>query len=131
MSAKHPCATAPFTLDVYLQSTHIIPTAYSTTHRDIVDQHLARERLKRQVFVSIPYFNLVPYALVDSDLIFTTTQSIAKYYAGLLPLTIRDAPFDFPPMMYYQLWHERAQHSPDVRWLRGIVLEATDKLREA
>jgi DNA-binding transcriptional LysR family regulator len=128
MSDKHPGASEPLTLDAYLQSTHLAPTAYSTTHRDIVDQHLARERLKRQVFVSIPYFNLVPYALVDSDLIFTTTESFAQYYAGFLPLTIRDAPFGFPPMRYYQLWHERAGRSQEVRWLRDLVAQAISKL---
>jgi DNA-binding transcriptional LysR family regulator len=130
MCEKHSASSQPFTLDAYLQSVHVIPTAYSPTHRDIVDQHLAQKQLKRQVFVSIPYFNLVPYTLVGSDLIFTTAHSLARHYAGFLPLAIREAPFDFPQMRYYQLWHERTLLSPEVQWLRRVVSEAVEQLLE-
>src|SRR5205809_650250 len=53
---------------------------------------------------------------------------LAQYYAGFLPLTIKDAPFGFPPMRYYQLWHERAGRSQEVRWLRDLVAQAINKL---
>ncbi len=75
--------------------------------RGAIDVHLARERLKRHVVVTLPYFNLAPYVLIKSDLIFTTTRLFADYYAKFLPLTVVPAPLDFPPMQYYQLWHER------------------------
>ena len=42
------------------------------------DVHLARERLKRHVVVTLPYFNLAPYVLIKSDLIFTTTRLFAE-----------------------------------------------------
>jgi DNA-binding transcriptional LysR family regulator len=38
------------------------------------------------------------------------------------------APLPFPPMPYYQLWHERVHDSDEVRWLRGLVADATRTL---
>ncbi|MFP3571422.1 LysR family transcriptional regulator, partial [Paraburkholderia sp. SIMBA_030] len=76
-------------------------TPYSVGQRGAIDVHLARERLKRHVVVTLPYFNLAPYVLIKSDLIFTTTRLFADYYAKFLPLTVVPAPLDFPPMQYY------------------------------
>ena len=61
------------TLDQYLNAPHLAPTPYSVGQRGAIDVHLARERLKRHVVVTLPYFNLAPYVLVKSDLVFTTT----------------------------------------------------------
>ena len=43
-------------------------------------------------------------------------------------VTVLAAPLDFPPMQYYQLWHERCHYSDEVRWLRRLVAEATKTL---
>ncbi len=131
MSSRHSLAGTTLTQEQYLQAAHLAPTPYSPTQRGIVDLHLARERLKRHVAVSIPYFTLAPYVLVDSDLLFTTTEFFAEYYAGFLPLTVSALPIAFPPMRYYQLWHERAEHSAELRWLGGLIGEATRTLLRA
>ncbi|MBB5406166.1 MULTISPECIES: LysR substrate-binding domain-containing protein [unclassified Paraburkholderia] len=129
MSNTHPFAKrGGLTLDQYLNAPHLAPTPYSVGQRGAIDVHLARERLKRHVVVTLPYFNLAPYVLIKSDLIFTTTRLFADYYANFLPLTVMPAPLDFPPMQYYQLWHERVHYSDEVRWLRGVVGEATRTL---
>ncbi|QBC31702.1 MULTISPECIES: LysR substrate-binding domain-containing protein [Pandoraea] len=126
----HPYAKRGLTLDQYLASPHLAPTPYSVAQRGAIDMHLARERLKRNVVVTIPYFNLAPYVLLKSDLIFTTTRLFADYYAEFLPLTVLEAPIDFPPMQYYQLWHERTHYSDEVRWLRSVISDATRTLLE-
>ena len=119
------------TLDQYLNAPHLAPTPYSVGQRGAIDVHLARERLKRHVVVTLPYFNLAPYVLIKSDLVFTTTRLFADHYAKFLPLTVVPAPLDFPPMQYYQLWHERCHYSDEVRWLRHLVADATRSLIEA
>ncbi|WJF89139.1 LysR substrate-binding domain-containing protein [Paraburkholderia bonniea] len=129
MSTSHPFVKRDeLTLDAYLHAPHLAPTPYSVGQRGAIDVHLARERLKRQVVVTLPYFNVAPYVLIKSDLIFTTTRLFADYYARFLPLTVMPAPIDFPPMQYYQLWHERVHYSDEVRWLRGLITEATKTL---
>lgn len=131
MSARHALAGQTLTLDQYLQAAHLAPTPYSPNQRGLVDLHLARERLKRRVAVTIPYFTLAPYVLATSDLLFTTSEFFAEYYAGFLPLSVSSLPIEFPPMRYYQLWHERAEHAQDVRWLAGIIGQATRTLLQA
>ena len=132
VSSNHPFARrGALTLDQYLNAPHLAPTPYSVGQRGAIDVHLARERLKRHVVVTLPYFNLAPYVLIKSDLVFTTTRLFADHYAKFLPLTVVPAPLDFPPMQYYQLWHERCHYSDEVRWLRHLVADATRSLIEA
>ena len=52
---------------------------------------------------------------------FTTTRHFAQFYANLLPLAIVPSPIAFPPMRFYQLWHERNHHSAGHRWLRRLL----------
>jgi DNA-binding transcriptional LysR family regulator len=127
----HPLAgRGLLTLDAYLEAPHLAPTPYSVGQRDAIDIHLARKRLKRYVAVTLPHFTLAPYAVIKSDLIFTTTRLFADYYAKSLPLTVLPAPLDFPQISFYQLWHERSHYSDDIRWLRNLVAAATKTLVE-
>lgn len=129
MSDSHPFARrGEITLDQYLKAPHLAPAQYSVGQRGTIDTFLARERLRRNVVVTLPYFNLAPYALVNTDLIFTTTRLFADFYAKQLPLVVLPAPLPFPPMPYYQLWHERAHYSEEVRWLRSLIADATHSL---
>lgn len=132
LSASHPYARGgAMTMEQYLKAPHVVPTPYTVGKRGAIDTFLGQERLKRNVVVTLPYFNLVPYALVQSDLIFTTTRLFADYYAKQLPLVVMPAPLAFPSMHYYQLWHERVHHSNEVRWLRGLIGDVVQALRKA
>ncbi len=116
------------TLEQYLSASHVAPPADSVGQRGTIDIRLSRERMKRHVVVTLPYFTLVPYALIQSDLIFTTTRIFADHFAKAMPLAVLPAPLDFPPMRYYQLWHERCHYSDDVRWLRNLVSDTVSML---
>jgi DNA-binding transcriptional LysR family regulator len=131
MCNTHPLARrGALTLEQYLSAPHLAPTPYSVGQRGAIDVHLARERLKRNVVVTLPYFNVAPYVLAKSDLIFTTTRSFAEHFARLLPLSVLPAPTNFPPMQYYQLWHERSHYSDEVKWLRGLVTDSMKTVSE-
>jgi DNA-binding transcriptional LysR family regulator len=130
LSASHPYAQqGKLTLEQYLKAPHVVPAPYSVGQRGAIDTFLAQERLTRNVAVMLPYFNLVPYALVNSDLIFTTTRMFAQHFAKQLPLVVMPAPLAFPPMPFYQLWHERVHHAEEVRWLRGLVADVVRTLQ--
>ena len=77
--------------------------------------------------VTLPYFTLVPHTLIQSDLDFHHDKSVRRYCPNTLPLTL-PAPLDFPPIRYYQLWHERCHYSDDVRWFRILVSDAAKSL---
>jgi hypothetical protein len=96
-----------------------------------VDGELAKVGYRRVIAATIPEFNLAPYVLLTTDLVFTTGRVFAEYYAKLLPLTIVQAPVEFPPMRFYQLWHERNHASASNRWLRTQVADAVKDLTMA
>jgi DNA-binding transcriptional LysR family regulator len=106
----------------------LVPTPYSVGQRGAIDVHLARERIKRNATVTMPYFSLAPYVLAESDLVFTTTRRFAEHYIRFLPLKMVRVALDFPTMQYYQLWHERSHHSDEIRWLRGLIAAAAESL---
>jgi hypothetical protein len=45
--------------------------------------------------VVVPFFELAPYLLVNTDLVFTTARHFAEHFARTLPLAIVPAPFEF------------------------------------
>ena len=123
-SQRDPRAAQGLTREQYLAASHVVPLSYSPAQRGVVETHLASLRVIRDARVVVPYFELAPYLLVNTDLVFTTARHFAAHFARLLPLAISPAPFDFPRMRFYQLWHERSQQSAPHRWFRGLLTEA-------
>lgn len=125
MRKDHLLARRPLTSQVYLGAEHIVPTPYSVGRRGVIDLHLARERLKRNVVAQVPYFSLIPYMLLQTNMIFTGPRRFAEHAAKLLPLSIVDCPVNYPKMSFYLLWHERTHYSDECRWLREQIIAVT------
>ena len=123
-----PRAVAGLSREQYLAASHGVPLPYSPSQRGVVETHLASLRVTRDARVVVPYFELAPYLLVNTDLVFTTARHFAAHCARRLPLAISPAPFDFPRMRFYHLWHERSQQSPPQRWFRGLLTDAARRL---
>jgi DNA-binding transcriptional LysR family regulator len=128
MGRDNPLAKRPLTVQQYLQAPHVVPLPYSPSRRGVVDTHLASLRVTRNTRVVVPFFTMAPHLLPGTDLIFTTTRHFAEHYAQVLPLAIVDSPIEFPPVRFYQLWHERTHHSDGHRWLRGLLTAAGERL---
>ncbi len=121
ISAQHPLARQPMTREQYLRAAHVVPLPFSSTHRGVIDRHLAALRLTRNARVVVPFFSMAPHLLPGTDLIFTISRHFAEHYARILPLVVVPCPIDFPNMSFYQIWHARSQHSEAHRWLRGLL----------
>lgn len=121
MSAQHALSRQPMTRDQYLRAPHVVPLPFSSTHRGVIDRHLASLRLTRNARVVVPFFSMAPHLLPGTDLIFTISRHFAEHYARILPLAVVPCPVDFPKMQFYQIWHGRSQHSEAHRWLRGLL----------
>lgn len=122
MRANHPLADRPLTMKAYMEADHLAPTPYAVGQRGVIDTHLARERLKRRIVARVPYFNLAPYMLLESDMLFTCPRSFAEHFARLLPLVLARSPLEYPPMAFYLLWHDRAHVAEDCRWFREQIV---------
>ncbi len=123
MRKEHPLAQERrIPLARYLRMRHLAPHTGSQPRSGPIDGELAKTGYQRQIVATVPEFNLAPYALLGSDLVFTTARRFAEHYAARLPLLVAPAPSEIPPMRFYQLWHERNHASAASRWLRAQVL---------
>lgn len=123
MRKQHYLAGRPLTQDAYLNAEHLVPTPYAVGQRGVIDMQLARERLKRNVVVSVPYFHLVPYVLQQADLIFSAPRIFAEHCCTLGDLCYAESPLEFPKMRFYLLWHERSHQSDECRWFRDQIAD--------
>lgn len=128
---QHPLARKGITLEHYLSLRHLAPAHYVSERTSFIDGWLAEHQMKRHIHMTIPYFGLVPYILMSTDLVFTTGSQFARHYARCLPITVLDSPIDFPRMRFYQLWHKRVHNAPEVTWLRRRIADAAAHLSGA
>jgi DNA-binding transcriptional LysR family regulator len=121
VDADHEFTRRAPSREAYLSANHVAPSDYAIMHRGVVESHLSALHLTRERRVVTSYFSMAPYLLPGTDLIFTVTRHYAEHFVEILPLAIIDSPINYPAIQFYQLWHERMQHSPTHRWLRSLV----------
>jgi DNA-binding transcriptional LysR family regulator len=134
MRADSPYAkrTAPdaMTLEDYLDLPHVAPTQMLPGYHGVIDAYLERHGLQRRVAVESPYFGVIPYMLTQSDLVLTTGRQFIRAFEKTLPLKSFTVPLKFPPMRFYQLWHQRVHQSTEHKWLRDQVSGAARALNQ-
>ena len=63
-----------------------------------------------------------------SQQVLTTGRLFCSRYVTSLPVRIVRCPVPFPPLTYYQLWHDLTQSSASGRWLREQVRDVARNL---
>jgi DNA-binding transcriptional LysR family regulator len=113
-----------WSVDKYVACEHIAPTP---THRGaigVIDEHLTSLGLQRDIMVRSAHFGLIPLMVAQSLLVLTTGRQFCSRYVDLMPVRIVRCPVPFPPLTYYQLWHDLSHASAAMRWLREQVRDA-------
>jgi DNA-binding transcriptional LysR family regulator len=118
--------TAPdaMTLEDYLSLPHAAPTQILPGYYGSIDSFLARQNLRRNVVVESAHFRMLPYMVAQTDLVLTAGQQFASFYEKTLGLKSYQVPVRFPPLRFYQLWHERSHQATEHKWLRTLVSSA-------
>jgi len=129
VGSQHVLADKGISMQHYLELRHLAPTPYVSERTSFIDGCLAEHGLQRNIQMTIPYFGLVPYMLISTDLVFTTGRQFAEHYTQHLPIKVLPSPFTFPPMRFYQLWHKRTHNAPDVTWLRRRISDVATRLQ--
>ncbi|MFD2367390.1 LysR substrate-binding domain-containing protein [Pseudoduganella sp. GCM10020061] len=109
------------TLSDYLSLPHVAPSQILPGYHGVIDTFLERQGLRRNVAVESAYFGLIPHMLTQTNLVLTTGRQFIRSYEKTLPLKTFAVPVKFPPMRFYQLWHERVHSAPEHKWLRDQV----------
>jgi len=124
--------TRGWSVERYLASEHVAPMPlYSSAQGaspGVIDEHLASLGSARQVMVRSAHFSLIPLMVAQSLLVLTTGRLFCSRYVDALPVRIIRCPVPFPPLTYYQLWHELTHASASGRWLREQVRDVARNL---
>ncbi len=112
----------------YLGAEHVAPTPMHEGARGVFDDHLTGLGLARNIVVRSPYFGLIPLMLTQTQLVLTTGRLFCTRYIDPLPVRIVKCPIAFPPLTYYQLWHDVTHASARGKWLREQVREVARTL---
>ncbi|WP_137175302.1 LysR substrate-binding domain-containing protein [Massilia sp. HP4] len=123
-------ASDAMTLEDYLDLPHVAPTQMLPGYHGVIDAYLERHGLQRRVAVESPYFGVIPYMLTQSDLVLTTGRQFIRAFEKTLPLKSFTVPVKFPPMRFYQLWHQRVHQSTEHKWLRDQISSAARALSQ-
>lgn len=135
VSEDHPAARLPkegkraWTVDQYLAAEHIAPPPLHPGALGIIEEHLAKQGLQRRIVVRSPHFAQFPYMVAGSLLVLTTSRRFCERYVKPYRVKMIRCPVAFPPMNYYQLWHDLTHHSAASRWLREQVREVVRGLQ--
>jgi DNA-binding transcriptional LysR family regulator len=121
-------AARGWTVERYLACEHVAPTPLHANAPGVIDEHLATLGLARDVMVRSAHFSLIPLMVAQSLLVLTTGRLFCSRYVDALPVRIVRCPVAFPPLTYYQLWHDLTHASPAVRWLREQVKDVARNL---
>ncbi len=116
----------------YLDCEHVAPMPFHAGAHGmapgVIDEHLASLGVKREVAVRCAHFSLIPLMVAQSLLVLTTGRLFCTRYVDSLPVRIVRCPVVFPPLTYYQLWHELTHASAANRWLREQVRDVARNL---
>ena len=121
VSKKHPAVRRGWDTAAWLEAEHIAPGATHPGAKGVIDEHLTSLSLQRRIAARCAHFGLSPGMVASSLLVLTTGKQYCSRYVYTLPVVTIACPVDFPPMQYYQLWHERTHASAANRWLRERV----------
>lgn len=130
VAKNHPAARRGWDSASWLAAEHVAPTPTHPGAKGVIDEHLDKLGLQRNISVRCPHFGLIPAMVASSLLVLTTGRQYCERYTATLPVKILPCPIDFPRMMYYQLWHERTHASASAKWLRDRVKTVASALRK-
>jgi DNA-binding transcriptional LysR family regulator len=132
VAQDHPATKGRgWTAQKYLDQEHVAPMPMSPGALGVIDEHLQASGAQRRIVVRASHFSLIPLMVADSLLVLTTGRLFCSRYLGQLPVKVVRCPMAFPPLNYYQLWHELSHAAPSMRWFREQVREVARSLPAA
>jgi DNA-binding transcriptional LysR family regulator len=129
VSSDHPAVRRGWSVQDWLQAEHIAPTPTHPGARGVIDAHLDGLGHSRNITARCPHFGLIPRMVASTLLVLTTGRQFCDRFTGQLPVQVLACPIAFPPLAYYQLWHERSHASASARWLRERVKTVASSLQ--
>lgn len=133
MKKGHPLLKRPaLSMEDFLAAKHLAVNIFGSPEAPpIVDTELAAAGLRRNTFLTVNHFALVPEILADSDLVSVLPLGVARNSAYRDLLEILPPPFKFQERVLSLIWHERTDSMHSHEWLRNEVRKACGSQADA
>ena len=126
MRTGHPLGRGKLTLDRYCGARHLL-VSFSGRPFGFIDEALASHGRERRVVLTVNQFFTAGRVVSVSDLLTVLPHHFVKVTGMASDLTLRELPFDVPPVHVDALWHRRQAQRSDHAWLRLAVLAAAQE----
>lgn len=110
-------------IDAYLNMKHVQVRCEGNDWWAL-DYHLAESNEHRCISSTLPDFYGAASVCAHTDLIFTLPANFVEHAQKLYPLEKISLPFDFSPIAYVLLWHQRNSDEPGHKWVRETICES-------
>ena len=127
---KHPIIKGALTIQDFLKLPHARIQGLGTAATNLViDEAVARQKKSLSVIFQLQNFMTVISALDSTDMIAAVPYKLAKKLTEKYTLQILEPPIRLPKMSYAAYWHEHNQRDAGHKWLRQIILQSAQDLR--
>ena len=123
MRNRHPLSRGPLTLERYCNAHHLL-VSFSGRPFGFIDEALASRGRERRVVLTVNQFFTAGRVVSVSDLLTVLPRHFVKVTGMASDLTLRELPFEVPPVHVDALWHRRQAQRSDHAWLRLAVVAA-------
>lgn len=124
MRADHPDAEKPLTLDRFCALEHVLVSYEGEGFHGVTDDALAKIGRQRHIGLSVSSFLVLPDVLAISDMIAVVPERMAENRAEMF---ICDTPVRVQGFTKSMAWHGRTHRNPAQVWLRGLLLETSQR----
>ena len=107
-------------LQEYIAASHLLVSPKEDMV-GLVDQALAEQNLSRNVAMSVPNFLIVPFLLVNTNLIATLPAQLVKTFVEVWQLYASPLPFEMTGFSVDMLWHNKNDRDQGHIWLRNLI----------
>ncbi len=125
MRADHPDAGKPLSLARFCALEHVLVSYEGESFHGVTDGALEKIGLTRHVGLSVSNFLVLPDVLAISDMIAAVPSRIAENQTGMF---VCETPVPVPGFTKSMAWHGRTHRNPAQAWLRGLLLETSQRV---
>lgn len=118
----HPVSVAGLTRASWTRYPHVLVRTGNASANRVAGAILG-EGLERRIGLVVPSFLMAPYAVSETDLLYTAPRQLVAKQARQLGLAVLEPPVALPWVTVFQVWPERLGADAAHRWLRDVVAE--------
>lgn len=109
------------TLEEWLARQHVLPVSRPDVQYEIERAVTRHSQQKLHLTAALPHWGMAVKLISGTDLVLTISSRAVADLSAYPNLHRFPLPLPLPEFPYYQAWHNRKDHDPAHRWLRGAI----------